>query len=350
MLPGRPAASGKRSATLLSAAALATAFVTISGPARAQTPIPVEVGRPAEVLVDLERTAPAEVVSLNDSTLSAQVAAPIAAIHADVGATVPAGGPLIDLDAGDYELALEQAAAALASLVAQKAQADARLRRARELIENDYLSADELLARETDVMVVEAQIEVQQVAIAIARRNLGKCRIEAPFDAVVQERFAQLGAYVTPGSPLVRVSETDRFELDAEIPDEVADSLARASSIRFVSRNGSWPVTLLRLSPVVDVERRARRARFGFEGEAPAVGRSGEVAWRVEDGLLPANLVVRRDGRLGLFLHEDGRAVFVPLPDAQEGRPVPVDLPAGAEIVVQGRERLQHGDAIAPRR
>lgn len=331
------------------AAALFLVLVLLASGAEAE-PVPVEIRPLSEVLVDLERSAPAEVRTLNESMLSAQVAAPIAAVHADVGQAVKAGDPLIELDAGDYALALRQAEAGLGSLQAQQAQADARLKRARELVQNQYLSDDELLARETDVMVIAAQIRSQQVAVDIARRNLGKCRITAPFDGVVRERFAQLGAYVTPGSPLLRLTESDRFELDAEIPDEVADSLARADAIRFVSRNESWPLRLLRVSPVVGTERRSRQARFAFDGAAPAIGRSGEVTWRVQKGLLPASLVVRRDGQLGVFLDREGTAAFTPLPGAEEGRPVPVDLPPTERIVVAGRERLQHGDSIVAAR
>jgi hypothetical protein len=66
----------------------------------------------------------------------------------------------------------------------------------------------------------------------------------------------------------------------------------------------------------------------------------------VEQGLLPANLVIRRNGELGVFVHRAGKAVFKPLPGAQEGRPVAVELPSGTEVIVRGRDRLQDGDAV----
>ena len=108
-------------------------------------------------------------------------------------------------------------------------------------------------------------------------------------------------------------------------------------------------MTLSRLSPVVSRERRARRARLAFAGEAPAPGRTGELVWRVVSGRLPAGLLSRRDGRLGVFLHEDGRAVFHPLPAAQEGRPAAIDLPEDREVIVQGQQRLQDGELISVR-
>jgi hypothetical protein len=73
------------------------------------------------------------------------------------------------------------------------------------------------------------------------------------------------------------------------------------------------------------------------------------VAWRVGSGQLPASLLSRRDGRLGVFLAREGRAHFEPLPAAQEGRPVPVDLPPEALVIVQGQDRLQDGDELVVR-
>ncbi len=310
--------------------------------------IPVSIQPLDEVLVDLQRSASAEVVSLNQATLAAEVAGVIRAVHADVGHSVQAGELLLEIDPTDYRLALQQAEAGLATSRAQKAQADVRLQRARQLIEGKYLSDDDLLARETEAQVAAAQIRQQEAAVAIARRNLEKCRIEAPFNGVVGQRMAQVGSYVGPGTALMVFAETDRIELDAEIPDELADTLEFAQSIEFRSRNESWPLQLLRLSPVIDTERRSRRARFDFTGAAPHVGRSGEVVWQVSRGLLPASLVLQRDGRLGVFVAESGVARFTVLSNAQEGRPVPVDLPASTQVVVTGRERLQDGDAIKP--
>ena len=102
----------------------------------------------------------------------------------------------------------------------------------------------------------------------------------------------------------------------------------------------------MRLSPVIESERRSQRARFGFTEEAPSVGRSGEVVWHVERGLLPSNLVSQRNGALGVFINNDDVAHFIRLPGAQEGRPVVVDLAEDIEVITLGRERLQDGDTL----
>jgi len=316
-------------------------------PLAAKALTPVTVQALSEVLVDLDRRAPADVRPLNDAVMAAEVAAVVSTVHADVGQTVAAGELLLQLDDTDYLLNLKQAEANLASSKARKAEADAKLSRAMELGQNQYVSADELQERETSVMVAAARIQVDEVAVSMARRNLEKCSVTAPFAGVVAKRMAHVGSYVINGNPLLQLTQTDKFELDAEIPANIADSLDSADSMYFLSRGEQWPVELLRLSPSIENQRRSRRARFAFTGTAPSVGRSGELVWKVEKGLLPSNLVVRRDDVMGVFLHDSGSAVFTPLPGAQEGRPVVVDLPLNSEIVIRGRDRLQDGDAVS---
>jgi len=299
-----------------------------------------------EVLVDFERQAPAEVKAMNDSTIAAEVAAVVLSVHADVGQAVKKDDLLLELDPVDFQLNLKQAEANLASSQARLSQADAKLKRAKALGDNNYVSADELLERETDVMVFNAQIQANEVAVSVARRNLDKCTLTAPFDGVVVRRIAQVGNFVRNGDPLIAVTQIDQFELDAAIPDNQADEVMHTDSIRFESRGQSWPVELLRLSPVINSQGRTRQARFAFTAASPAVGRSGELVWRVGEGMLPSNLISHRNGLLGVFLLDEGKARFEPLPGAQEGRPVSVDLPATSYVITLGRERLQDGVSV----
>ena len=312
----------------------------------AQTVISVRAEALSEVLVDFERRAPAEVRALNDSTLAAEVSAVVLSIHADVGQAVKKGDLLLELNPTDYQLNLKQAEANLASSKARLSQADAKLKRAQQLGQSQYISADELLERETDVMVSNAQIQANEVAVSIAGRNLEKCSLIAPFDGVIKNRTAQVGNFVRNGDPLIAVTQIDQFELDAKIPDAQADEIVQAGLLRFESRGQSWPLELLRLSPVIDRQGRTRQARFAFSSDAPAVGRSGELVWMVGEGLLPSNLISRRDGVLGVFVLDGDKARFAPLPGAQEGRPALVNLPASTRVITMGRERLQDGLSV----
>lgn len=328
---------------------LVLTLILLTGVLDAVAQVSVRVEPLRDVVVDFEQRAPAEVLALNDSVLAAEVNAVVRAVPADVGAAVRRGDLVVELDPADFRLQLEAAEAALAAARARRDDARVKLDRARRLGSEQYVSADELLSRETALAVTEADIRSARAQVDVARLNLERCTVEAPFDGVIRSRAAQVGAYVTVGAPLLRITQTDALELEADVPVAAADRLARATEVWFESLGERWPVRLDRLSPVVDAQRRSRRARFQFPAARPPAGRSGEVAWRVGAGQLPARLLSRRDGALGLFLVREGRAHFEPLAGAQEGRPFPVDLPPDTPVVVQGQDRLQPGDAVTVR-
>ena len=47
-----------------------------------------------------------------------------------------------------------------------------------------------------------------------------------------------------------------------------------------------------------------------------------------------------------MFVFEEGRARFVGLPDAQDGRPVLIELPPDTLLITEGRQGLNDGDAV----
>ncbi len=305
------------------------------------------VGTVAELAITQTHRAPAEVVSLNSSAIAAEVQAVVAAVHADAGTRVEAGAPLLELDPTDLALAVRQMEASLAALDARITQADKRLERARNLGAGDYISADDLLARETDLAVLRAERSLWEVRLEIARRDVAKCRIAAPFAGVVEARHAQLGALVRPGEPLLTLVQTDRLELVADVPGHLAQSLGEDSGARFAVDERTWPLVPLRTSPVIRPATRIRQAYFGFAGDdKPLIGTAGELVWDDRVPSLPAHLVVRRGDALGVFVVEAGRARFQVLSGAEEGRPVQAELAVDTVIVIGGRERLNDGDPV----
>jgi len=308
--------------------------------------IPVKVQDLGEVLVAREYRAPASVIPANRAVVTSQVTALIDEVAADVGQTVEQGRLLVTLDQADARIALAEAEAAMAALDARLQDARQRLRRAENLVAKDFVSEDELSVRETEVAVIEANRNQQLVAVRNARLILSRTEVFAPFDAVVVERQGQVGNLARPGSPLLTLVQTADREVDAEIDPRLAAQLEIGARARFVSDGGEWPLHLARLTSVIETDTRKVRGRFRFPDEVAPIGATGDVAWSEPSGLIPVSLVVQRGGSLGIFTVTDGRARFVAIPSAQEGRPAQVDLPVDTPIVTSGHVRLQDGDAV----
>lgn len=314
--------------------------------AASDTTVVVRVQPLAEITTAQRQFAPATVTAANRATVAARLAANIDAVNVEVGQRVEKGQVLARLDSRDFELALQQAKAQLASTEAQIEQARLRLKRANELSGNQYISADDLLARETDVSVLLANRTANNVAIRVAENDVSKTRVTAPFDAVVVARFAQVGSYVTPATPMFELVQLNAPEVEARVASDLIAGIESGYRIRFERNEQSWPLAILRVSPVVMTESGAQLVRLGFTEDSAPVGSSGRVSWRIAGGLVPADMLVQRGQKLGVFIVENNRARFHPIDGAQEGRPAATRLAPDTPIVTLGRFKLQDGQSL----
>lgn len=309
-------------------------------------PAPIVTRAISEVAVHPRREAPATVIPRNDSRIAAEVAARVLRIHADAGQSVRRGALLAELDDADFRLALAGLEAQRDALAARSGLAQQQLQRARELQQQGFVATEFVNQRDAEQRVLAAETQGLAVQIAAAQRQIDKTRVVAPFDAVVRQRGAQLGELATPGAVLFVLTETGALELSAAVAAADAGLVARAKALTFIAGADSYPVRLLRLSPVVSSATRTREGRFAFVGAAVLPGAEGTLRWDDPRAHLPAAALVRRDGRLGVFVHDDGIVHFVPVPDAQEGRAAATDLALATRIVVVGQATLRDGQSV----
>jgi RND family efflux transporter MFP subunit len=313
---------------------------------RADEVRPVTTARLGDLVVAAERDAPAEVVSLNRATLSAELNARIVVIRAEVGDRVEVGDALVELDCRDYTASAEQAAATLAALEAQIDFADYRSRRARTLSERNAVAEEALRERETTLQRLVAERDGQRAALGTARLQVERCKVRAPFTAALVDRPAQLGALAAPGTPLVELLDVDSVEVRARVRRALLDSLDGADEIVFNDGRGDFTLERRAILPDVDPRGDSVELRLTFSAARAAPGTPGRLVWRDAGLALPPYLVEERDGVSGVFTVNDDRAHFVPLVGVQEGRPVVVDLSPDTRLVIDGRAGLADGDAV----
>ncbi|MBF0627539.1 MAG: efflux RND transporter periplasmic adaptor subunit [Magnetococcales bacterium] len=311
-------------------------------------PMPVTVRPLDQVVIHPREEAPAEVRSLNDGLITAQVTATIVELAVQVGETVRQGELLIRLDPWIYRLAERRAAAELEGLRARLEAARKRAQRATNLQQQKQASDERVEQSDSEVKALAAQIRAMEVSLEEARIQSEKSLVRAPFAGVVVQRPARIGVNATPGTPLVQLVDLEAVELVVTLPTSRVESVTRALSWEFLHEKGRFPVQPRVIVPVADPATRSQEARFVFTAAKPVPGAAGRLIWSDPRPHLPPWMVTWRDNKPGLFLVQNDQARFHPLAEALEGHPVLLDpFPVG-EVVISGREGLADQTPVKP--
>jgi RND family efflux transporter MFP subunit len=326
---------------------LLVVWVGAAPAALAREPVPVTVQRLEQVALYPQKEAPASVLSLNESVVAAEVAGRLTRMPARVGDRVARDAEIALIDCGDHTLAYERAEAALRGTEARLELARYQLGQAESLSRQRNVSEELLAQRRADLAVTEAQKVDQEVGRRSAQRSVEKCRVRAPFRAVVKDRLASEGEWRNPGEPVARLIDLEELEVSAQVEAGDVDYLQQAGSLSFSEGRRAYALTLRAILPAVDGRARTREVRLTFAGEAALPGTPGRLQWRSARPHVPADLLVRRGDALGVFtVGAGGKAEFRALPGALEGRPAATDLPPETPIVVDGRFALREGDPL----
>ncbi len=340
-----PAARGLLPGALL-LLPLAAGVAGVAGVARAQEPLRVKT-QPLEAVASYPRkSAPAAVVSLNNTRIAAQIKARLDEVAVRVGEVVESGSVLARLDCTDYQLASRRAAAAVEALDSRIRLAELRLTRTRELADNQTVSEELLDERTADLSVLRADHRNAAAAQEKARIDVSRCVIKSPFRAVVAARLRSVGEFADVGAALLEIVDIERLEVAAQVPTVDAARMAAAAELYFEDSASRYRVRLRTVAPLVDTQTRNQEVRLLFSGEPALPGAAGKLAWRDERPHAPARLLVRRGADLGIFIAAAGTARFHAVPGAQQGRAIPVELPLSTLLVTEGHYGLRDAQPI----
>lgn len=309
--------------------------------------LPVTLRPLGEVLQTSERSVAASLISLNDSTLSAEISAKVTKLLVDAGDRVKAGQVLAELDCRDYAFALNQARAGEDAANARYGFASSQLQRNQRLRKTGVIPAETLDKAAADSDASKADLAVAKAQVETARLAVSRCAIQAPFAGQITRRHLQLGQQAAPGTPAFQLLQGDALEVSASLSVNEVQDQAQGAELRFVADGVSIPLERRAVIGQIAGNTRTQEVRFTLKGEHELpVGRSGRVVWQGKLPVLPASWIVRREGGLGVMLEDNGVAKFHPLPDAQEGQPVLLDLPPETRIIDQNRLRARDGQFL----
>jgi RND family efflux transporter MFP subunit len=325
---------------LLQVSATIFTIISLSGHVYAEDKVTVKTARISEVAIYPERSAPATVVSLNESVISARIATRVDELSVRVGDIVEKGGDLAKLDCSDYELAYRESVARLEALQTRRDYAKRRMERTRQLIAKQSIAEEILDERESDYAVLGSELKGIRAEIKMKKLDQSRCTVTSPFRALVIERASAVGEFVNVGTALVKIMDIDNTEISAQVLSRDATQLNQASKLFFEHNGVRYPVEMRSILGAINAETRNRESRLIFTDTHTLPGATGKLVWRDKRAHIPGDLLVRRHGELGVFTVEKNIARFNSIPGAQAGRASSTTLAGDVRVVTEGHYSL----------
>ncbi len=206
------------------------------------------------------------VVASKSVDVTAETPGRLQAMHVSIGDRVRRGDRIATLDTSLAAQDLEMARSSLRASEAEERRAadelaEARARNERREANPDFFSKEDLAESSLRVKTASAALEVarsrtaeQQARVRQLQTTLSRNEVRAPFDGRVAERFADPGALVGPGTPVVRLISSGELLVRAAVPPEEARKLAVSTPVTATVRNLGLriPGSVQRIAPEVD--------------------------------------------------------------------------------------------------
>lgn len=269
---------------------------------------------------------------------------------------VTAGEVIARVAAAEEIATLSASRAEAMALVAELDRAKSLLARTRELVQNGFVSRQNLDDALAEVSALEARLNAARAAERQLQVRADKFVIRAPIDGVVLERPVDPGQVVSTDTSLFYIGSLD-LEVEAEADEYYADALALGQAAR-ISPAGSAAVfdaVVSEISPRVDPSTGGRVVRLetaAASGLPP--GRTIYASIIVEQ-LADAVSAPRTAVRLSGGGHQalavvDGRIRVLPIEilDWPGVRVIVQSGLTGNETLVATPAALSEGDAVRP--
>ncbi|MDG4877541.1 efflux RND transporter periplasmic adaptor subunit [Mesorhizobium sp. WSM4935] len=293
------------------------------------------------------RTAIGEIRPRLESDLGFRVSGKLLERVAEIGATVKKGEVLARIEDQDYRNRLASAEADVAAAQAVLVEARAAEARIGALLAKGFTTRANYDATLKNLRSAQAKLKSANIALDMAKDQLGYTELHAEFDGIVTATGAEAGQSVNVGQMVVRVADPKSRDAvfsiaeavfanapDTKHPPKVIVSLLSNPAITAVG-------TIREIAPMADAATRTFQVKVSLEN-APAEMRFGaSVGGRAELAstpvvVLPGSALFDKDGKPAVWVVTASSAVQL--------KPITVVRYETDRVVV--RDGLAKGDLV----
>ncbi|BAQ16676.1 efflux RND transporter periplasmic adaptor subunit [Methyloceanibacter caenitepidi] len=305
----------------------------------------VEVAKVVAGPLNEQVTAVGTLLSDEAVTISSEISGRLEAIHFEEGQPVKESAPLFSLDDSVYK-------AQLADAEAKAKLAEQTYQRTSKLFSSKYATAQSADEASSNVAVTGAAVE-------LARVQLEKTRITAPFSGIIGLRHVSVGEYITAGQALVNLEAIDPVKADFRVPERFLPAIKVGQSIRIrvdAFPDETFDGEISAIDPRIDVSGRSLMVRAKVPNSQqrlrPGLFARVTVLLQIkEDALtIPEQAIVPQGDDQFVYKVQDGRATLtkVSVGMRRSGHVEILEgLKEGDQVVTAGQIKLHDGSPVS---
>jgi RND family efflux transporter MFP subunit len=315
--------------------------------------------------VPVRLNAKGTVSAVQSVEVRARINAPIEKVHVREGQYVRRGDPLFSLDTRAEAANLRQAEAQLAKSRADLANAESNLRRQRELLARNYISAAAFDVVQNQLASLQAQVAADRAAIEASRVGRGYGEIVAPIAGRTGAVAVYPGTLVqTSGPVLVSISQIDPIHVAFTLPERELPALQQALAGGGLAVSAQLDETgderrdgqLVFVDNSVDSASGTIRLKASFaNGDGrlwPGMFVPVSLAPRTLERALVVPVQAVQSGPEQQFVYvigADGQVAATPVRTRliQDGLAIVDGVAAGARVVVEGAQNVRPGSRVS---
>jgi membrane fusion protein (multidrug efflux system) len=299
--------------------------------------------------------------SLSIVDIKPEVGGRLIATYFNEGDLVHRDQLLAEIDPVNYQLAREQAVAALAVAQAglERAQVAAEHARTEKVRADNLLNSGGITQKDhqaavtgvkeadSQVRLAEAQCGQARAAVAVAEKALRDCKIFASAQGQVQKRYFDKGSLLPPGVSLCTLVDNSQLELECLIPSYQLSSIKLGQRAVFTTPtwgDRKFSGTVSAINPSIESDNRSVKLLVRISNPGGELRSGMYERGEITTGRVERALVVSRDSLIPEREESNVASLFI----VREGKAhrVQVQIGDSRQDSVLVRQGLSDGDLV----
>lgn len=233
--------------------------------------------------LEFEREFPGEVRARSEARLGFRVAGKLLSRSAEVGQRVVAGQLLAQLDAADYQLAVQASQAQIQAARTQRDLAAADLKRYADLKAQGFISGAELERRDATLRSAQASLDQAMAQSQGQANQQAYTALRADRGGVVVAVEAEPGQVLSAGAPVVRIAYDGPRDVLVSVPEQQVGALraGQKAQVRLLTGGAERGAVVREVAASADPVTRTFGIKLGLDGGGQDVplGSTAYITW-----------------------------------------------------------------------